>query len=82
MPGANCSIFGCSSSRYTPDISIFRVPRGDNEYNVNWRSKLINIVTKDRVVDKSLREQIKKKNISICERHFEGNQLRRSKYFN
>ena len=70
MPGANCSIFGCPVSRRYKEISIFKVPSGTNEFKLKWRRDLINIITKDRVVDQSLRKQIESDKLYICERHF------------
>ena len=80
MPGANCSIFGCTTSRYTKGLAVLKVPGGDDEYNKSWREKLVNIVTKDRVVTPGLREQIQKRTIHICERHFEESKLIRRKF--
>ena len=70
MPGKNCSIPNCPTSRRHPGISIFNVPRGDDEFDKEWRNKLINIITKYRVVDASFRARIEKKNVAICEKHF------------
>ena len=70
MPGANCSIYGCSTSRRNTGIAIFRVTRGKDEYNTAWRGKLVNVITKDRVMDSALRNQIEKQNLHICEKHF------------
>ena len=50
MPGVNCSIFGCSMSRKSKNIAIFRVPTGNDEYSVQWREK---IIIKDKVVDQN-----------------------------
>ena len=58
MVGANCSIFGCSSSRKKSGVAIFKVPQGDDEWSSNWRKS---VVPKDRVIDKALRERIMKK---------------------
>ena len=52
MVGANCSIFGCSSSRRKSGVVIFKVPQGDDEWSSNWRKSIISVVTKDRVIDK------------------------------
>ena len=71
MPGANCSIFGCTTSRYRKGISVFKVPIGDDTFNKNWRDQLVNIVTKDRKVNDGLKQQIQKRTIHICELHFE-----------
>jgi hypothetical protein len=70
MPGANCSIFGCSTSRKNKGISIFCVPTGDDAYNTRWREKLFNIITKDRVIDKSLKSQIERRSLYTCELHY------------
>ena len=63
MVGANCSIFGCSSSRRKSGVAIFKVPQGegDDEWSSNWRTGTISVVTKDRVIDKVLWERIMKK---------------------
>ena len=31
MPGANCSIFGCTKSRTTKGLAIFGIPKKDDE---------------------------------------------------
>ena len=70
MTGANCSIFGCLTSRKSPNISIFYFPKKDDEYSTNWRNKLVNIITRDRVIDKGLRSKIEKRSLCVCELHF------------
>ena len=52
-------------SRYK-SISIFKAPSGDSEFETNWRNNLIEVVTRDRTVDDTLRERIKNKGIFIC----------------
>ena len=70
MPGANCSIFGCSTSRKTKGIAIFRVPTGDDDYSTEWRQKIVQIITRDRVIDKSLKNQIERRTLHTCELHY------------
>ena len=80
MVGANCSIFGCSSSRRKSGVAIFKVPQGDNEWSSDWRKSIISVVTKDLVIDKAPRERIMKKisssvksiilKISFCQNNF------------
>ena len=65
MPGENCSIFGCPVSRRYKEISIFKVPSGTNELKLKWRRDFINIITKDRVVNQSLRKQIESDKLYI-----------------
>ena len=83
MPGANCRIYGCSVSRRKryKDISIFSVPKMDDEFHNNWRAKFVAAVTKDRVVDASLRKQIENKSIGVCELHFTPEQVIVRKYY-
>ena len=80
MPGANCSIFGCNSNRKNTKIGILKVPSGDDEFNKKWREQLVDIVTKDRVIDAGLRVQIEKRTIRICEKHFDASQLNYREY--
>ena len=55
MPGDNCEIPGCSTSRATP--------KKDDEYNVNWRKNIVDMITKIRVVDATLKRQIERKSL-------------------
>ena len=70
MPAKNCAFVECHVYRKKGGYSIFNVPKGEDEWSKNWRKQLIDIITKYRVVDAKFRCQIKKKNISICDRHF------------
>ena len=80
MVGANCSILGCSSSRRKSGVANFKVPQGDDEWSSNWRKSIISVVTKDRVIDKALRERITERSIFICEKHYSEDQLIRCMY--
>ena len=75
MPGANCSIFGCSSSRKSKGCSIFKLPAPNNDFNKKWWGDLLNVIKKDRVVDDSLKCQIDADMLHICERHFSDYQF-------
>ena len=72
MPGANCSVFGCPVCRRKEyrGISLFKVPASKNDFDTNWRTRLVTVITEDRVVDASLRAQIERNNLYICQRHF------------
>ena len=68
MPGANCSIFGCSSLTSTKiqGVSLFKVPSVKTEFDAKWRNQLIAVITKDHVIDYPLFEkQIRNSNL-IC----------------
>ena len=72
MSGVNYSIMGCHVSRRSKckGLSIFKVPSGDSEFETTWRNKLIAVVTRDRVIDSKLKEQINKNRIYICQQHY------------
>ena len=76
MPGKNCSIYGCTNSQgKCPNMSFFKVPAGKDECVKEWADKLIAIICKARFIDASLRRQIDKKNLHICEVHFSTDQI-------
>ena len=75
MPGENCAIVGCSTSRRHKGISIFKVLLPNNEFNKKWNRDLINIITKDRQVDEPLKKRIASCNLYICGRHFSPEQI-------
>ena len=80
MPGANCSIFGCSTLRKHCGTAISKVPSSNDEFNKIWREKLVSAITRDRVIDKSLRHQINDCRLYVCEKHFTEDQLVQRKY--
>ena len=80
MPGANCSIYGCTTSRYSQGMATFGLPKGEDTYNMEWRAKLVHIITKDRVIDQPLKKQIEKKTLHVCELHFQEGRIIRRKF--
>ena len=58
MPGVNFVIYGCSSARTTPGISLNR--------SLTLEENIIAVITQDRVVDDSLKRQIKKRTLWAC----------------
>ena len=75
MPGENCAIYGCT---YLEDITrmlVFKVPEANNDFNKKWVSELINIITKDTVNDKPLKDRIERHKFFICGRHFTSDQI-------
>ena len=60
MPGDNCAIPGCCTSRATLSVALLGMPKNDDEYNVNWRKNIVNMITKIRVVDAGLKRQIER----------------------
>ena len=81
MAGANCSIKGCSTSRRTKGISIFKIPKTSNISQEEWRNELVNVITRDREINQDLRRQIKEDRLHICERHFNAGDMYYCEYF-
>ena len=74
---ANCSIYGCHSSR-RPEyagIGVYKVPSGNVEFEKNWREKLVLIITKDRVIDELLIKRIERQKLYICQMHYRPDQI-------
>ena len=81
MPGANCSIYGCGTSRKHVGVSIFRIPTKDDELSKKTRDAWVRVVCRDREIDASLRNQISQRTIHICEKHFEKNLIETCKFY-
>lgn len=80
MPGANCSIFGCGTSRKHTGVGIFRIPQGEDDLSKKIRDAWISVITKDREVDQSLRQQIENRTLYVCEKHFKTEAIECCKY--
>ena len=49
-------------------IGLFKIPTRKCDFYTEWRNNLNNVISRYRVVDKSLKERIMKG--KVCERHF------------
>ena len=72
MPGENCAIVGCSTNCWHKDICLFklRMAKPNYETTMSWRKAMLNVITRDRVVDNDFRWQINNNKVYICEKHF------------
>ncbi|KXJ07724.1 DNA transposase THAP9 [Exaiptasia diaphana] len=70
MPGDNCAVFGCGSSRRTKGIGIWKLPSGKDEESRKWRDAWLKEITKCREMDQNFRNQLKYDRVFICEKHF------------
>ena len=50
ISGENCLVFNWHSSRAAPGMSLFGVPRKNDEYCANWRSNIVAVITCDTVM--------------------------------
>ena len=86
MPGANCALVGCSTSRKS-DLSLFKLPfaeQGDSEVMVNLkmdaRKEWLRVILQTREMTPYLRTKIEKNTIFLCEHHFKPEVIFQRKY--
>jgi len=82
MPGDNCAVFGCGTSRKTKGIGIWKLPLAKDEAHKKWREAWLGEITKTRVMDPIFRERIKKDRVYTCEKHFKQEDIEICKYEN
>ena len=58
MPGVNYVIYGCSSARTTPRVSL--------HWSLTLEENMVAVVTQDRVIDDNLKRQIKNQTLCTC----------------
>ncbi len=80
MPGANCSIYGCNSSRRNPHIGIFKVPKAIDQEASIIREQWIAAIARNREEDPDFRSQKERDTLHNCELHFNPEDIEHSKY--
>ena len=60
MPGVNCAVVGCGTSRRTKGIGIFKLPAAKNAKYKRWREEWLSEITKTRVIDKAFSSSVRK----------------------
>ena len=58
MTGVNYVIYGCSSARITPGVSLYR--------SLTLEENIVAVITQDRVIDDNLKKQIKNQTLCTC----------------
>ena len=58
MPGVNFVIYGCSSARTTPGVSLC--------WSLTLEENIVAVTTQDNVIDDNLKKQIKKWTLCTC----------------
>ena len=58
MPGVNYVIYGCSSARTTPGVSLYR--------SLTLEENIVAVITQDRVIDDNLKKQMKNQTFCTC----------------
>ena len=73
MPGVNCCVVNCGSSRRIKGLGIFQVPA--EHVDKEWRQRWLSELTRTRTVDADFRRQISKNNVHTCEKHFRNEDI-------
>ena len=58
MPGVNYLMYGCSSARTTPGVSLYR--------SLTLEENIVAVIIQDRVMDDNLKRQIKNQTLCTC----------------
>ena len=58
IPGVNYVIYGCSSARLTPGVSLHQ--------SLTMEENIVAVITQDRVTDDNLIKQIKNQILCVC----------------
>ena len=58
MSGINYAIYGYSSAKTTPGVSLYR--------SLTLEKNVVAVITQDRVIDNNLKTQIKNQNLCTC----------------
>ena len=58
MPGVNYVIYGCSSARLTPGVSLYQ--------SLTLEENIVAFITQNRVIDDNLKKQIKNQTLCTC----------------
>ena len=70
MPGDNCSVFGCGTSRRTKGVGIWKLTNTKDVDHKKWRQDWLREITKTREVDCDFKRQEENDNVFTCEKHF------------
>ena len=65
----NCVIYGCGISKIH-SLSLFKLPGRKTEFYLKWKTEILSMITRDRVVDPNFKALVKNDKVYICERHF------------
>ena len=60
--------------------SIFKLPKAKNEFFEKWRDQLVQVMTRNRVIDPDLRGRLAEDILHICENHFQADCFYTCKY--
>ena len=70
MPGENCAFVGCSSNCRHKQVSLFKLPTVKDETTKNWRREMLNVITRDKVVEENFKKQTEKDRVYVSKKYF------------
>ena len=79
MPGLSCALPQCNVYQQKGGPSLFKITKLDDEWSRNWREKVVNVISKVRVLDARFKKQIDEKSFAVCEHHYKENCIIRRK---
>ena len=74
----SCVIYGCGISenkKHEHGLSLFKLPGRKTDFYVKWKKDILNVITKDRVIDQNLQHLIDNDRVWICEKHFKSEDI-------
>ena len=78
----SCAIFGCGTSENKKNehgFSLFKLPARKTDFYIKWKSDILNVITKDRIVDHNFKHLIDNDRVWICEKHFKPEDIELTK---
>ena len=75
MPGDNCCINNCGSSRRKKGIGLFSLPSDKKEHYREWREKWLAVILKYREPDDNFKNLLKKNKLFTCELRYKPEEI-------
>ena len=72
MPGRNCFFPNCTVSRTAKheNVGIFKIPMRNDDFHTEWRTNMINVMSRYREFGKDLKARAAAGRLFVCEKHF------------
>ena len=75
MPGNNCAINECGTSRREAGVGIFGLPDESKEHYKEWRQKTLAVILKYRENNAEFKELLRKKSVFTCYKHYDESEI-------
>lgn len=71
MPGDNCTVSGCGSSRGTKGTDIWKLPAAKDDAHKKWWDEWLKEIIGTREIDQEFHKRIEGNKVFTSERHFD-----------